>query len=156
MFFVATTKKCLPRILVLPSVIPSFRHITDTKNPCVLVLTRCHVTDINHVLTPCHVTEINYELRWSWRGGAHAAAVLSGGSLEVIIIRGLAMCRCKAQWRPSIWITLRSSQEFWMGYSGIWGLGVEIFYFHDRHLPVVQHRHNISRIGFKYILRVVP
>jgi hypothetical protein len=24
------------------------------------VLTRCHVTDINHVLTPCHVTEINY------------------------------------------------------------------------------------------------
>ena len=36
------------------------RHITDTKNPCVLVLTRCHVTDINHVLTPCHVTEINY------------------------------------------------------------------------------------------------
>jgi hypothetical protein len=26
----------------------------------VLVLTRCHVTDINHVLTPCHVTEINY------------------------------------------------------------------------------------------------
>jgi len=26
----------------------------------VLVLTRCHVTDINHVLTPCHVIEINY------------------------------------------------------------------------------------------------
>ena len=25
-----------------------------------LVLTRCHVTDINHVLTRCHVTEINY------------------------------------------------------------------------------------------------
>ena len=25
-----------------------------------LVLTRCHVTDINHVLTPCHVIEINY------------------------------------------------------------------------------------------------
>ena len=24
------------------------------------VLTRCHVTDINHVLTPCHITEINY------------------------------------------------------------------------------------------------
>jgi hypothetical protein len=42
------------------SVRPSVRHITDTKNPCVLVLTRCHVTDINHVLTPCHVTEINY------------------------------------------------------------------------------------------------
>jgi len=39
------------------------RHITDTKNPCVLVLTRCHVIHINHVLTPCHVTEINYELR---------------------------------------------------------------------------------------------
>ena len=38
----------------------SLRHITDTKNPCVLVLTRCHVTDINHVLTPCHVNEINY------------------------------------------------------------------------------------------------
>ena len=39
---------------------PSVRHITDTKNPCVLVLTRCHVTDINHVLTPCHLIEINY------------------------------------------------------------------------------------------------
>jgi hypothetical protein len=26
----------------------------------VLVLTRRHVTDINHVLTPSHVTEINY------------------------------------------------------------------------------------------------
>jgi hypothetical protein len=26
----------------------------------VLVLTRCHVTDINHVLTLCHVIEINY------------------------------------------------------------------------------------------------
>jgi hypothetical protein len=56
MSYVATTKKCLPRIFVRPSV----RHITDTKNPCVLVLTRCHVTDINHVLTPCHVIEINY------------------------------------------------------------------------------------------------
>jgi len=30
------------------------------KKPCVLVLTRCHVTHINHVLTPCHVIEINY------------------------------------------------------------------------------------------------
>ena len=40
MSYVATTKKCLPRIFVRPSV----RHITDTKNPCVLVLTRCHVT----------------------------------------------------------------------------------------------------------------
>ena len=39
---------------------PSFCYITDTKNPCVLVLTRRHVTDINHVLTPSHVTEINY------------------------------------------------------------------------------------------------
>jgi hypothetical protein len=38
----------------------SVRHITNTKNPCVLVLTRCHVTDINHVLTPSHVIEINY------------------------------------------------------------------------------------------------
>ena len=56
MFYLTTTRKCLPRIFVLPS----FRHITDTKNPCVLVLTRCHVTDINHVLTPCHVIEINY------------------------------------------------------------------------------------------------
>ena len=56
MFYATTTRKCLPRIFVLPS----FRHITDTKNPCVLVLTRCHVTDINHVLTPCHVIEINY------------------------------------------------------------------------------------------------
>ena len=45
---------------VRPSVLPSFRHITTTKNPCVLVLTRCHVTDINHVLTPCHLIEINY------------------------------------------------------------------------------------------------
>jgi hypothetical protein len=53
MSYVATTKKCLPRIL-------SVRHNTTTKNPCVLVLTRCHVTDINHVLTPCHVIEINY------------------------------------------------------------------------------------------------
>ena len=43
-----------------PSVSQSLRHITETKNPCVLVLTRCHVTDINHVLTPCHVIEINY------------------------------------------------------------------------------------------------
>jgi len=42
------------------SVRPSVTSITDTKNPCVLVLTRCHVTDINHVLTPCHVIEINY------------------------------------------------------------------------------------------------
>ena len=56
MFYATTTRKCLPRIFVLPS----FRHIADTKNPCVLVLTRCHVTDINHVLTPCHVIEINY------------------------------------------------------------------------------------------------
>jgi len=56
MFYATTTRKCLPRIFVLPSV----SHITDTKNPCVLVLTRCHVTDINHVLTRCHVTEINY------------------------------------------------------------------------------------------------
>jgi len=39
---------------------PSLCYITDTKNPCVLVLTRCHATDINHVLTPSHVTEINY------------------------------------------------------------------------------------------------
>jgi len=46
-----------------PSVSQSLRHITDTKNPCVLVLTRCHVTDINHVLTPCHVIEINYDDR---------------------------------------------------------------------------------------------
>jgi len=45
---------------VRPSVRQSLRHITYTKNPCVLVLTRCHVTDINHVLTPCHVIEINY------------------------------------------------------------------------------------------------
>ena len=56
MSYVATTKKCLPRIFVRQSL----RHITDTKNPRVLVLTRCHVTDINHVLTPCHVIEINY------------------------------------------------------------------------------------------------
>jgi hypothetical protein len=41
-------------------IVENARHITDTKNPCVLVLTRCHVTDINHVLTLCHVTEINY------------------------------------------------------------------------------------------------
>ena len=38
----------------------SVSHITDTKNPCVLVLTRCHVTDIKHVLTRSYVTEINY------------------------------------------------------------------------------------------------
>ena len=31
------------------SVTPSLRHITDTKNPCVLVLTRYHVTEINYV-----------------------------------------------------------------------------------------------------------
>jgi len=60
MFYLTTTRKCLPRILVRHSVRPSVRHITDTKKPCVLVLTRCHVTDINHVLTPCHVIEINY------------------------------------------------------------------------------------------------
>ena len=36
------------------------------------VLTRCHVTDINHVLTRCHWNQ----LRWSWRGGARAAAVV--------------------------------------------------------------------------------
>jgi hypothetical protein len=58
MSYVATTKKCLPRIFVRPSL----RHITDTKNPCVLVLTRCHVTDINHILTHCHVTDINHVL----------------------------------------------------------------------------------------------
>jgi hypothetical protein len=81
MFYATTTRKCLPRIFVLPS----FRHITDTKNPCVLVLTRCHVTDINHVLTPCHVIEINYVDRWSWRGGAHAAAVQNCISYQDLI-----------------------------------------------------------------------
>ena len=44
-----TIKKCLPRIFVRQSFLLSFRHITDTKNPCVLVLTRCHVTEINYV-----------------------------------------------------------------------------------------------------------
>ena len=53
---------------------PSLCYITDTKNPCVLVLTRCHVTDINHVLTCSHVTEINYVDR-----GAAARAPLQLG-----------------------------------------------------------------------------
>jgi hypothetical protein len=53
----------ISKVLSLNFVRPSLRHITDTKNPCVLVLTRCHVIHINHVLTPSHVTEINYELR---------------------------------------------------------------------------------------------
>jgi len=50
----------ISKVLSLIFVRPSVRHITTTKKPCVLVLTRCHVTDINHVLTRCHVTEINY------------------------------------------------------------------------------------------------
>jgi hypothetical protein len=30
-------------VLSLKNVRQSLRHITDTKNPCVLVLTRCHM-----------------------------------------------------------------------------------------------------------------
>ena len=48
------------KVLALNCVRHSFCYITTTKDPCVLVLTHLHVTDINHVLTPCHVTEINY------------------------------------------------------------------------------------------------
>jgi hypothetical protein len=55
----------------------SVSHITETKNPCVLVLTRCHVTDINHVLTRSHVTEINYVDR-----GVAARAPLQFGKFE--------------------------------------------------------------------------
>jgi hypothetical protein len=58
--FSTCISKLLSLKIVRPSVRPSVRHITDTKIPCVLVLTRCHVTDINHVLTPFHVIEINY------------------------------------------------------------------------------------------------
>jgi len=38
-------------------------------------LTRCHVTDINHVLSRCHVTEINYVDR-----GAAARAPLQSST----------------------------------------------------------------------------
>jgi hypothetical protein len=50
----------ISKVLSLIFVRQSVRHITTTKNPCVLVLTRRHVTDINHVLTPRHVTKTNY------------------------------------------------------------------------------------------------
>jgi hypothetical protein len=70
MSYVATTKKCLPRIFVRHSLPPShhrhkkpLRACSDTLSRHTdinHVLTRCHVTDINHVLARCHVTEINY------------------------------------------------------------------------------------------------
>jgi hypothetical protein len=69
MFYATTTKKCLPRIFVLLS-----HHIFIWVNMfwrVTYVLTRCHWHQ------PCSDTLSRHwnQLRWSWRGGAHAAAV---------------------------------------------------------------------------------
>jgi hypothetical protein len=66
MFYATTTKNCLPKKNVCLSVcvcVTSHSYLgTYVLTPYVYsdILTRCHVTDINHVLTRCHVTEINY------------------------------------------------------------------------------------------------
>jgi hypothetical protein len=74
MFYATTTKNRLPKKNVCPSHhifiwVHMYWHLT-------YVLTRYHVTDINHVLTRCHVTDINYVDR----GAAARAAAVGLGS----------------------------------------------------------------------------
>ena len=67
MFYATTTKKCLPRILSV--ILLHHRH----KKP----LRACTDTSSRHWHQPCSDTFSRHgnQLRWSWRGGAHAAAV---------------------------------------------------------------------------------
>ena len=55
MFYATTTKKCLPRIFVLPSFRQSHHRHKKPLRACSDTLSRHW-----HVLTPCHVTQINY------------------------------------------------------------------------------------------------
>ena len=88
MCYATTTRKCLPRIFFRPS----FRYITTTKNlACFFwhVVTSLTSTMFWHLVTSLTSTMFWHlvtfsrhwnQLRWSWRGGAHAAAVTIQGS----------------------------------------------------------------------------